>query len=127
MPGIPIATTQALTVTANSTSTNQVQQLYDYLFSSGTLNVFAKSSAVGMQVNLFVQGNTIAKALAIPFTGTAGSLDTSANLIASGGTLGGRVEFTFTNTTGGSLTVDSLLTFRGIPIAGGILRRLAGR
>lgn len=127
MPGIPIATTQALSVAANATSANQVQNLYDYLFSSGTLNLFCKSSAVGMQVNLFVQGNTIAKSLAIPFTGTAGTIDTSANLVASGGTLGGRVELTFTNTTAGALTVDSLLTFRGIPIAGGILRRLAGR
>lgn len=126
MAGIPIASGIA-SVTANSTSANQVQNLYDYLFSSGTLYLYCRSSATGMQANLFVQGNTICKSLGIPFTGTAGALDTSAHLIAVGGTLGGRVELTFTNTTGGTLTVDFVLSFRGIPIAGGLLRRLSGR
>lgn len=126
MAGLPIASTSALSVAANATSANQVQNTYDYV-KAGILSVFAKSSATGIQVNLFVQGNQICNRLAVPFTGTAGTLDTSANYIGGGGTLGGRVEWTFTNTTAGALTVDSILTFQGIPIAGTALSRLFGR
>ena len=125
MSGIPIAS-GLVSVTANSTSSNQVQNTYDYV-GVGRLTLFAKSSATGVQANLFVSGNQVCNRLLIPFTGTAGTMDTSANMVAAGNTLGGRVELTFTNTTGGTLTADYLLTFLGIPIAGNAISRLLGR
>jgi len=124
MDGIPISAGLVTTV-ANSTTANQVQNTYDYV-GAGKLLLFAKSSATGVQANLFVAGNQIANRTLIPFTGTAGTLDTSANLVAAGNTFGGRVELTFTNTTAGTPTVDFLLMFQGIPIVGRALGRILG-
>jgi len=125
MSGIPISAGRA-TLVASSTTANQVQNTYDYV-SAGRLALFAKSSAIGVQANLFVSGNQICNRLSIPFVGTAGTLDTSANLLAAGNTLGGRVELTFTETAAGTPTVEWVLTFQGIPIAGKLLSRLTGR
>lgn len=126
MAGIPIASGSAVSVAANSTSSNQVQNTYDYV-QAGRLALFARGSATGLQANLFVSGNQICNRLAVVFTGTAGALDTSAHLLAAGNTLGGRVELTFTNTTAGALTIDYVLTYQGIPIASRALSRLFGR
>jgi len=125
MTGIVIASASALSVAANAESTNQVANTYDYI-GAGALICFAKASATGLQMSAFVNANLVARNIAIPFTGTAGTLDTSANMIWSANTLGGRVELYYRNTTGGALTVDFLLTYKGIPLGRGI-SRLLGR
>lgn len=123
--GIVISSDSALSVAANAESTNRVRNTYDYV-TAGTLTLFAKSSATGIQFSCFVNGQLMARNQSLPFTGTAGTLDTSANWVWSAGTLGGRVELYFNNTTAGALTVDQLLVFDGVPF-GGVLSRLAGR
>jgi len=110
--------------TSTTESANLVQNTYDYI-GAGTLHLYAKSSAASIYVNLFVNGIQVIRKLAIPFTGTAGTLSTSDNLITSVGTLGGRVEFTLQASTG-TPTADYLLTFEAV---GGstFLSRLIGR
>jgi len=121
--GIPIAMATAF-ATSTTPSTNQVQNTYDYV-GVGKLKLYAKSSAASVYVDLFVDGKQISRRSAIPFTGAAGSMDTSANLVCDVGTMGGRVELIFTASTG-TPTVDYLLTFEGIPMSRGI-SRLLGR
>lgn len=122
--GIPIASGQA-TALSTTESANQVQATYDYV-GPGKIRLFAKGSDANVRVNLFINGQQVCRRMAI-FTGTAGTLDTSANLVADVGTLtGGRVELTFVATTG-TPTVDFLLTHEGVPILSPIMRALRGR
>lgn len=120
--GTPIATGSLTTSTAESA--NQVQSTYDYV-DAGTMHLYAKASALTVLASLFVGGKQILRNLLVPFSGTAGTLDTSANYMGGGGTLGGRVELTF-RATAATPTVDFILTYQGIPLAG-VLSRFAGR
>lgn len=106
-------------------TTNRVQSTYDYI-GAGQLKLYAKASAATVLVNLFVNGVQVLRRLPIMFTGTAGTIDTSANLVTSVPTLGGRVELTFVATTG-TPTVDYLLTFEGVPVVGKAISKLMGR
>jgi hypothetical protein len=119
--GIPIAGKAALSLSTTETA-NQVENTYDYI-GAGKLAFYAKASAATVLCNLFINGTQVARRLPIMFTGTAGTLDTSANLVTAVSTLGGRVELTFVATTG-TPTVDFLLTFEGIPLGRGIARLL---
>lgn len=123
MQGIPISAGAATALSTTETA-NQVQNTYDYV-GAGRLHLYAKASAATVLANLFVNGTQVCRRLPIMFTGTAGTIDTSANLVTSVNTLGGRVELTFVATTG-TPTVDFLLTFEGIPLGRGI-SRLLGR
>jgi len=123
MQGIPIASAAALALSTTETA-NQVQNTYDYI-SAGKLHLYAKASAATVLCNLFINGTQVCRRLPITFTGTAGTIDTSANLVTSVNTLGGRVELTFVATTG-TPTIDYLLTFEGIPL-GRAISALAGR
>lgn len=119
--GTPIAMDTALALSTTETS-NLIQNTYDYV-GVGKLHLYAKASAASVLCNLFVNGQQIVRRLKVPFTGTAGTIDTSANLIASVGTLGGRVELTFVATTG-TPTIDYMLCFEGIPLGRGVARLL---
>lgn len=121
--GLPIASGQAF-ATSTTESANQVQATYDYV-GPGKLRLFAKGSDANVRVNLFINGTQVCRRMAI-FTGTAGTMDTSANLVADISTLGGRVELTFVATTG-TPTVDFLLTHEGIPVVGNLLKAIRGR
>lgn len=121
--GLPIAA-GAATALSTSESSNLVQNTFDYI-SAGRLNFYAKASAATVLANLFINGTQVCRRLPITFTGTAGTIDTSANLVTSVPTLGGRVELTFVATTG-TPTVDYLLTFEGVPL-GAAISRLTGR
>lgn len=121
MQGIPIAAGAATALSTTETA-NQVQNTYDYV-GAGRLHLYAKASAATVLANLFVNGTQVCRRLPVMFTGTAGTIDTSANLVTSVNTLGGRVELTFVATTG-TPTVDYLLTFEGIPLGRGIARLL---
>jgi len=121
--GLPIMSVQAL-ATSTTESANQVQATYDYV-GAGRLRLFAKGSDANVRVNLFVNGQQVCRRMAI-FTGTAGTLDTSANLVADIPTMGGRVECTFVATTG-TPTVDALLTIESVPVVGKAISKLFGR
>lgn len=120
--GLPIASGQAFALSTTE-SANQVQATYDNI-TAGKLRLFAKGSDANVRVNLFINGQQICRRMAV-FTGTAGTMDTSANLVADVPTLGGRVELTFVATTG-TPTVDFLLTHEGV-IGGAALSKLFGR
>jgi len=124
--GIPIAADIALALSTTPTA-NLVQNTYDYI-GAGKLKLFAKGSAAAtpVLVDLFVNGIQIARRLAIPFSGTAGTLDTSANLVTDVNTLGGRVELVIVAESG-TPTVDFILTFEGVPLIGTAISRLLGR
>jgi len=121
--GTPIASGAATALSTTETA-NLVQNTYDYI-GVGKLYLYAKASAATVLCNLFINGTQVCRRLPVTFTGTAGTIDTSANLIAQVPTAGGRVELTFVATTG-TPTVDYLLTFEGIPLGRGI-SRLLGR
>jgi len=124
--GIVIKSKLGLSLTTGTESANQVSgATYDYV-EAGTLTLFAKGSATGMQFSCFVNARLMARNQDVPSFGTTGTMSTADNWVWSAGTLGGRVELYFNNPTGGTLTVDYLLVFDGVPF-GGILSRLAGR
>lgn len=122
--GLPIASKAALALSTTE-SANQVQATYDYV-GPGKLRLYAKASAATVICNLFVNGQQVCRNLPITFTGTAGTIDTSANLVTEINTFGGRVELTFTATTA-TPTVDFLLTHEGVPIISPLVRALRGR
>jgi len=121
--GIPIASGAATALSTTETA-NLVQNTYDYV-GAGKLRIFAKASAATVLTNLFINGTQVCRRLPVTFTGTAGTIDTSANLIADVNTMGGRVELTFIATTG-TPTVDYLVTFEGMPM-GNAISKLLGR
>ena len=103
-----IATTTALSVTANVKSADQVTGTYQNI-GSGRLDLKCKGSATGLNVTLLIDGAPVVNDLPIPFTGTAGTLSMIDNHMADAMVRGGRCELFFRNTTGGTLTVDSSL------------------
>lgn len=125
MPQGTVIAAGAATSLSTTETSNLVQNTYDYV-GAGQLKLYAKASAATVLCNLFVNGVQILRRTPIMFTGTAGTIDTSANLITSVPTIGGRVELTFVATTG-TPTVDYLLTFEGIPVVGKAISRLMGR
>jgi hypothetical protein len=117
-----VASASALSVSANSVSAEQVSGTYQFT-GAGKYSLYAKSSATGMNVTCIIGGTNLVVDSAIPFTGTAGTLDTSANPLVSQTIYGlsNKAELKFRNTTGGALTVDYILLWD--PILGGVFRR----
>jgi len=113
----------AATALSTTETANLVNNTYDYI-GVGEIKLYAKASTAAVLCNLFVNGVQVLRRTPIMFTGTAGTLDTSANLITQVKTLGGRCEFTLVATTG-TPTCDFLLTFEGIPM-GRVISRLLG-
>jgi len=122
--GTVIAAGAALALSTTETA-NLVQNTYDYI-GAGQLKLYAKGSAGTVLANLFINGVQVLRRTPVLFSGTAGTIDTSANLITSVPTLGGRVELTFVATTG-TPTIDYLLTFEGVPVVGKAISKLFGR
>ena len=105
-----IATRSALSTAANNKSGDLVDGQYEFV-GKGKFTLIALGSATGMNVELRIGGVTIIGDQAIPWTGTAGTLDVSAHTMASQTLNGGRVELFIRNTTGGALTTDLILFF----------------
>lgn len=105
---VTVASTSALSVAANAKSAEQVSGDYEFV-GRGVFTIIAKASATGLNVTCKVGGISLVDDKAIPFTGTAGTIDTAANVVASQVLNGGRVSLTFRNTTGGAITADSLV------------------
>lgn len=125
MPQGTVIGAGAATSLSTTETANLVQNTYDYI-GAGQLKLYAKASAASVLCNLFINGVQVLRRTPIMFTGTAGTIDTSANLITSVPTLGGRVELTFVATTG-TPTVDYLLTFEGVPVVSKAISRFMGR
>lgn len=125
MPQGTVIAAGAATSLSTTETANLVQNTYDYI-GAGQLKLYAKASAATVLANLFVNGVQILRRHPVIFTGTAGTIDTSANLVTSVPTLGGRVELTFVATTG-TPTVDYLLCFEGVPVVGKAISKLMGR
>ena len=125
MPQGTVIAAGAATSLSTTETANLVQNTYDYI-GAGQLKLYAKASAATFICNLFINGVQILRRYPVIFTGTAGTIDTSANLVTSVPTLGGRVELTFVATTG-TPTIDYQLCFEGVPVVSKAISRLMGR
>lgn len=124
--GYTLRSQVGFSIAANAESANVISgATYDYI-QAGTLTLFARGSATGLQFSCFVNAKLLVRNQDIPYFGTSGALSSSDHWCWSAGTLGGRVELYFRNTTAGALTVDYNLIFDGVPF-GGIISQIARR
>ena len=107
---IVVASGTAVSTAANTKSGDQVSGQYQHV-GRGKFTLITLGSATGMNVTCSVGGINLVNDNAVPYTGTAGTIDTSAHVMASQVLNGGRVELFLRNTTGGSLTTDFILWF----------------
>lgn len=105
--GVVVAAQTGLSVAANSKSTDQVTGTYQFVPYDCELIVYARGSATGMNLLLFVNGQAMMNDQPVPFFGTSGALTKKDHEVASFMIpAGSRIEFFARNTTGGALTVD---------------------
>jgi len=107
---IVVASGSAVSVAANTKSADQVSGQYQHV-GRGKFTLIGRSSATGMNSTCAVGGINLVNDSVIPYTGTAGAIDTTAHVITSQVLNGGRVELFFRNTTGAAVTVDFILYF----------------
>jgi len=107
---VVVASGSAVSTAANTKSSDQVSGQYQYV-GRGKFTLIALGEATGMNITCNIGGTAIADDTAVPFTGTAGTIDASAHVITSQVLPGGRVELFLRNTTGAALTTDYLLYF----------------
>ena len=107
---IVVTSGTAVSTAANTKSADQVTGQYQHV-GRGKFTLIALGSATGMNLTCSVGGVNLVNDNAIPFTGTAGTIDASAHVMTSQVLNGGRVELFLRNTTGGALTTDFLLWF----------------
>jgi len=105
-----VASGTAVSTAANTKSADQVSGQYQHV-GRGKFTLIALGSATGMNVDCRVGGISLVADEAVPYTGTAGTIDASANIMANQVLNGGRVELFLRNTTGGALTTDFILFF----------------
>jgi hypothetical protein len=108
-----IASQTGLSVSANTSSTDQVTGTYQFLnpddFPLGAnVKLSARSSATGMSATLVVNGKVIVNKQPIGFFGTSGALSINDHIVQQDIAVppNARCELVFTNTTAGALTVD---------------------
>jgi hypothetical protein len=102
---VVVASGSATSTAANTKTASLVSGDYEFV-QRGKITLIGKSSATGMNVTLSVGGISLVNDQAVPFTGTAGTIDQVANVICTQNVQGGRVNFSLRNTTAGSLTTD---------------------
>jgi len=107
---IVVSSGSADSTAANTKSADQVSGQYQHV-GRGKFTLICLASATGLNVECRVGGVNLASDTAIPYTGTAGTIDTSAHIVSNQVLNGGRVELFFRNTTGGAITVDHILMF----------------
>lgn len=109
--GLIIVNATALSVSANATSSEQVQtSTYQFVPFNGTAYLAARGSATGLNIQLAAAGQTLCNDQPIPFTGTAGAISLiDHEMVSFPVSEGDRIELRFRNTTGGALTVDYVL------------------
>lgn len=108
--GVQVASTTALSVAANTKSSDQITGTYQFAPFDGEMMVYSRCSATGLNVIVVVDGTTVINDQPISFTGTAGAISKIDHEIASiPVNAGSRIELFFRNTTAGALTVDSIV------------------
>lgn len=101
---MPRMTGQALSVAANTTSTNQLAgQLYEFLDRPAKVMLAAASSAVGVNVTWLIGGRAVINDQPISQANRFPVLPDDVVTAEKGM---GRMILTFRNTTGGALTVN---------------------
>lgn len=110
---VVISSGSATSLAANTKSADRVSGQYQHV-GKGKFTLIGLSSVTGMNVECRVGGVNLVADEVIPYTGTAGTIDTSAHIIASQVLAGGRVELFFRNTTGGAITTDHILLFEAM-------------
>lgn len=107
---VVVASGTAVSTAANTKSADQVTGQYQHV-GRGKFTLIAIGSATGMNLTCSIGGINLIADQAIPYTGTAGTIDASAHVMTSQVLNGGRVELFLRNTTGGALTTDFILWF----------------
>jgi hypothetical protein len=108
--GVVIAAGTAVSVAANTKSSDQISGTYQFLPFDAMIYVIARGSATGMNIQLVSDGTNLVSDMAIPYTGTAGAISTNDHQVASFPVgRGSRTEFYLRNTTAGALTTDYLI------------------
>ena len=107
---VVISSGSATSLAANTKSADRVSGQYQHV-GRGKFTLICMSSATGINVSCSVGGINLVNDSVVPFTGTAGTIDTSAHVVASQVLNGGRVELFFRNTSGWALTTDHILLF----------------
>jgi len=110
---VVISSGSATSLAANTKSADRVSGQYQHV-GKGKFTLISIASVTGLNVECRVGGVNLVADEAIPYTGTAGTIDSSAHIIASQVLAGGRVELFFRNTTGGAITSDHLLLFEAM-------------
>lgn len=110
---VVISSGSATSLAANTKSADRVSGQYQHT-GRGKYTLVCLASATGMLVECRVGGVNLVSDSSIPFTGTAGTIDTSAHIMASQTLEGGRSELFFRNGTGVAITTDHLLLFEPI-------------
>lgn len=110
--GLIMVNGTALSVSANSTSAEQVSSsTYQFVPFTGTAALAARGSATGINIQLAAGGQTLCNDQPVPYTGTAGAISVIDHEVVSFPVEeGSRIELRFRNTTAGALTVDYILT-----------------
>lgn len=108
--GVVIASGTAVSVAANTKSSDQITGTYQFLPFSAMIYVIARGSATGMNLQLVSNGTNLISDMAVPFTGTAGAISMNDHQVASFPVeMGSRTEFFLRNTTAGALTTDYII------------------
>jgi len=107
---VVVASGTALSTGATTKTADLITGQYQF-GGKGVYTVIAKGSATGMNISFSVGGVALVNDLAIPFTGTAGTISVRDNVIASQLMNGGRVEMFLRNTSGGAVTTDYQVWF----------------
>lgn len=106
----PIASGQAISTAAYTKSANLFTGK-NIVLGKGRLQLWAKGSAVGMNITLNVGGVALMDDMQVPSIGTTGTLSTNDNAVIDQVISGGLAEFYLRNTTAGALTTDYLVNF----------------
>jgi hypothetical protein len=110
-----VASGSAVSTAANTKSTDQISGTYQFVPYDCELIVYARGSATGMNLLLFVNGQALINDLAVGFFGTSGALTKKDHEMASFVIpAGSRIEFYLRNTTAGALTMDFVVEIEEI-------------
>jgi len=107
---IVVASGSAVSTAANTKSADQVSGQYQHV-GRGKFTLIALGSVTGMNITCAVGGINLVNDSAVPYTGTAGTIDTTAHVMTSQVLNGGRVELFLRNTTTGAVTTDFILFY----------------
>lgn len=108
--GVQVASTTALSVSANTKSSDIVSGTYQFAPFDGEMIVYSRGSATGLNIIVVVDGTAVINDQAITFTGTAGAISKIDHEVASiPVSAGSRIEVFARNTTAGALTWDAIV------------------